>query len=82
MAAFDEAQRVYRDGRLIIEATRDLAVTNDRVRWLREDLEDALLDMKQAILDLDETRADQHLFEAISLMAELVRRVTGEPEAD
>jgi hypothetical protein len=53
MSAFVFASELYRDGRVLVQATRSYAMANDLVRWTREDLEDALLDLKLAVIDQD-----------------------------
>jgi len=77
MPRYERALTVYRDGRLIVEATRELAVQHDNLRWLREDLEEALLDLKLAWLDLDTTQLDDHLIEVMVFIADIRRFVQG-----
>lgn len=61
----------------MLDATRELAVRHDRMRWAREDLEDALLDLKLAVLDFNADRAMEHFGEALGLLAE-IRVMLGE----
>lgn len=50
---FDRARELYRDGKLLLDATRSLAATNDLIRWAREDLEWDLLDLKRAVIEMN-----------------------------
>lgn len=75
MAAFDSALEFYRVGKLLIDHSRDAAVIDDQVRWLREDLEDALLDVKQGVLTSDARLVEDSLIEASSLIVQLRRAV-------
>jgi len=69
MDEFEFANSVYRDGRLLLEASRERAVLHDELRWAREDLEEALLDLKPAVMDLDRTSCVLYAHEAIALIA-------------
>ncbi len=71
MSVFDRAVHIYGSGRRLIDATRDLAVTHDLIRWAREDLEDLLLDLKLAVLDADMDEVQLQLQEVLKLYAEL-----------
>lgn len=71
MDAYDSARDLYRDGRRILDLTRDLAVDDDHLRWAREDLEDVLLDLKLGVLDADESEVMRGLIEAAQLIAHI-----------
>lgn len=81
--SFDEVARaLYRDGKLIIDISRDSASEDDLIRWAREDLEEALLDLKLALI---EERADEvasRFVEAsnlINLIRKRLRSLGGNP---
>jgi hypothetical protein len=69
---FSDAVHLYEEGRRLIDATRELAVQHDRVRWTREDLEEALLDLKLGVLDGDAELVDEALTESAKLMSEMI----------
>lgn len=78
MDPFDIALVLYRDGKLIIDASRELAVANDLLRWAREDLEDILLDLKRAWIARDEELVGHHRREATTLLYEIAKLVSEE----
>ena len=71
MSDYEQALTVYRNGRELVDVTRDRAVSEDRIRWAREDLEDVLLDLKLAVLDLDPHEVGARLQEARVMIAEM-----------
>ncbi len=75
MDAFELARELYRRGRELIDATRDRAVVDDTLRWAREDLEDALLDLKRSVLGLDAMGTLDSADEVAELMS-VIRELT------
>ncbi|MFT3784568.1 MAG: hypothetical protein QM770_00190 [Tepidisphaeraceae bacterium] len=69
MDAFDSARDLYRRGKELIDETRDRAVLDDELRWAREDLEDALLDLKRGVTHFDAFLVLEEIDEVIELMA-------------
>jgi hypothetical protein len=80
MSLSDDARSLYRDGKLLIDATRDLAATNDLLRWAREDLEEELLDLKLAVIDGNEFEMPDQIRAVLAMFAEVWRIV--DPPAD
>jgi hypothetical protein len=56
-------------GRELLDRTRDSAAFHDELRWLREDLEESLLDVKLGVHDADAERIGLHLAEANALIS-------------
>jgi hypothetical protein len=63
---------LYRDGRELVDLVRDPAVLNDDLRWMREDLDEGLLDLKLAVIDLDPDRVARASAEVSSLIALII----------
>jgi hypothetical protein len=66
---FGFALQLCSTARELLDQTRDHAVKNDSLRWAREDLEEALLDLKLGVLELDAGSVYEHAGECIELMA-------------
>jgi hypothetical protein len=75
---FDQARDLYAAGKRLLDATRDAAVTNDALRWAREDLEDVLLDLKLAVIELNVTNLNRLIFDTNSLLNAVWREVKDE----
>jgi hypothetical protein len=75
MSDFDAARKLYRDAKQVIDVTRDLAVTNDALRWAREDLEDVLLDLKLAVIEINEAGLDELIRETRAAIAAVRREL-------
>ena len=75
MDVFDLALTLYREGKAILDESRDFAASDDLLRWAREDLEDALLDTKQAWQDRSEELVVSGIVEAVVLIREVERRM-------
>jgi hypothetical protein len=72
---FDQARKLYAEGKQLLDATRDAAVTNDDLRWAREDLEDVLLDLKLAVIDQNSTSLNQLIKDANSVLTAVWREL-------
>lgn len=70
-----DALDIYRECLGLIEITRDVALVNDAVRWDREDLIEAAMDLKLAVIDLDRRRTAIYSDECIVLMMTLRLRI-------
>lgn len=68
------ARSLYREGKSVIDATRDLAAVDDLIRWAREDLDEALLDLKLALMEQDDDEIDQRAAESVDLIREIRER--------
>lgn len=68
MNPLELAKAIYSDGKHLIDATRDLSVTDDFLRWTREDLEDALLDLKLAVMEQSASAIASGLYETMTLI--------------
>jgi hypothetical protein len=73
--SFDRARELYAAGKRIVDASRDKAVTNDELRWAREDLEDVLLDLKLGVIELNEEAVDTLMKEARIAIAAVLREL-------
>ncbi len=71
MGSLQSALDLYKDGRLLVERTRDWAVYHDDLRWMREDLEEGLLDLKLAVIDLAPERVVLFVAEVTSLIVSI-----------
>jgi hypothetical protein len=69
MDDFQAAIEIYHEGRQLYELTNELAVTWFDLRIDREDLDEALLDLKLAVLDRDAPRVRRYVYEVKHLMA-------------
>jgi hypothetical protein len=63
---------VYERIREVIVAVRPLVEPDGETRWLLEDLEDALLDLKLAIMDGNRVWTVSHVHECRQLLDELL----------
>ena len=68
MDAFEQAARQYEYARRLLAMVEPLRADNDELRWAAEDLEEVLLDLKQAVMDRDEERTREHHHETRDLM--------------
>lgn len=72
---FEEtARKLYRDGKLVIDATRDLAVSDDLIRWARGDLDETLLDLKPALMEDDGDEVEERYYRAVNLIRDIRER--------
>lgn len=68
MSVFAAALRVYQQGRSLVDFTRATAEWDDPLQWLREDLSEAALDLKLAVIDGDRDRTAVYLDECRELI--------------
>ena len=68
MNPLEFAKAIYSDGKQLLDATRDLSVTDDFLRWSREDLEDVLLDLKLAVMEENTASIATGLYETMTLI--------------
>jgi len=66
---FREARELYRTTQL--ELAKWSEPQEDEIRFLKEELEEALLDLKQAVIDLNVDDAERYMKEVHVLNAEL-----------
>jgi len=66
---FREARELYRDARTELKKWSESQV--DEIRFLKEELEEALLDVKQAVIDLNVEDTERYLAEVRILIADL-----------
>ena len=69
---FREARELYREAQ--IELGKWSEPQEDEIRFLKEELEEALLDLKQAVIDLNVDDAERYMKEVHVLNAELRSR--------
>ena len=75
MDIFATALRVYQQARSLVDYTRAIAEWDDPMLWLREDLSEAALDLKLAVIDGDRVRAAIYLAECHELMTAIWLRL-------
>jgi hypothetical protein len=66
---FKEARELYRDAQTELKKWSESQT--DEIRFLKEELEEALLDLKQAVIDLNVEDAETYLAEVRILIADL-----------
>lgn len=71
MDDFEYASELYRRGRQLYDFTHDLAVARFDLRVDREDLDEALLDLKLAVMDQDLRRVRRYSNEVKQLMSDI-----------
>lgn len=79
MDVFDLARSLYREAKLVLDLTRDLAAANDALRWARDDLEEDLLDLKLAVIESNLGELPELIF-AVQRMINVVLRAIDPPE--
>jgi hypothetical protein len=75
LSAFSAATQTYQQSRLLVELIRDLTETDDQLLWLREDLVEAAMDLKLAVIDGDRDRTETNLAECRNLITAILTRL-------
>lgn len=65
-------RQVYEQCREVLQTVRPFVAGNDELRWAVEDLDDALLDLKLAILDGNRNWAGEYARECRRLAEDLI----------
>jgi hypothetical protein len=81
MGWVEDAERTYALGREVVRESFDLAQRDDHARWLREDLEEALLDLKEAVIADDEFGGYEFTREVRGFVNELLRMLLEDDHA-
>jgi hypothetical protein len=71
MGRVDDAKVIYALGRELIASARQEVLLDDSVKWLVDDLEEALLDLKQAVIDGPDAAIDLYTQECRVLLSKL-----------
>ena len=69
---FREARELYREAQVELDSWRE--PQEDEIRFLKEELEEALLDLKQSVIALNVDEAERYITEVNLLMTELQTR--------
>lgn len=71
MDEFEEAKAVYSVGKELIAFAREDGSANSKIEWLVDDLDDALLDLKEAVMTRNLAWTKIYARECKTLIADL-----------
>jgi len=71
MGEFEEAKSLYATTKMILADVKHAVELDDSLRWLLEDMEDALFDLKEAVIATDPRWTRHYTAECRSLLTKL-----------